>query len=92
MLDCREEGLDPEDFENVPYPHAYIQVWIWCQKYKAPGGASLLPEPEKGPLDQDADMMLAFEALEEISKELEEEEEMRERTRKLAAESGFGTG
>lgn len=81
--------LTPDDYEEIPYPHPYIQVWTWCRKYAPPGGGALLPDPQKGPLDQDAELMLAFEILDEIAQDLEREQAIRARNQQLAQEQGF---
>lgn len=47
-------------------------------------GVPEYPEPSKGYLEQDADLMLAFEALEEIQETRRKLEETRERVRQEA--------
>ncbi len=53
-------------------------------------GIPALPQPEKGVLDQDADLMLAFDVLEEANDQWAKEEEARRRNREAAAQMGFG--
>ena len=83
------ENLEPQEYETLPYPHPYIEIWMLCLKYRTPGGGPLLPEPDKGILEQDADLMIAFEVLEEIAKEQEEETAAKERNRELARQMHF---
>jgi len=87
---CRSDGLlDPEDYEEVPYPHPYLEMWLTCQRYQSSQGHPVLPDPTKGPLDQDADTMLAFEILEQLVLQWQDEEKLRERNRKVASEMHF---
>lgn len=79
ILACRDDlSLEPEDYENESYPHPYLEIWMLLARYRDPTGPPLLPEPNKSPLDQDADLMLAFEVLDEIVGELAHEDELRE--------------
>jgi hypothetical protein len=87
ILACRNDiTLVPEDYENESYPHPYLEIWMLLARYRDPNGPPLLPEPMKSPLDQDADLMLAFDVLEEIVAELAHEEELREIARQKARE------
>ena len=88
-LACQREGLDPEDYEGVPYPHPYIEIWIECRRHLNSMGVPALPQPEKGVLDQDADLMLAFDLLEEAQEEWAREEEIKRKNREAAANMGF---
>lgn len=81
--------LDPADYLNETYPHPYLEIWMLLARYRTPDGPPLLPEPQKSPLEQDADLMLAFEALEEIAEELAHEDELRE-TARAKARDYFG--
>lgn len=91
MLRCREEGLPRADYEEVTYPHPYIELWVACRRLspsspEEKGGEDflLLPEPGKGYLDQDADLLLAFEVCEEFREEEARAEEARMRAREAA--------
>jgi hypothetical protein len=87
---CRQNSYQLSDtYEGIPYPHKYLEIWLLCQRYRQPDGPPILPEPDKGPLDQDADLMLAFEVLEEISEDHRREEEMRQHNRELAKNMGY---
>ena len=58
--------------------HPYVEIWIGCRKYS--GGltsAPVLPQTG-GYLDQDAELMLAFDLLQEIYEQLETERKARE--------------
>lgn len=57
---CRREGLSDE-ITATPYPHPYLILYLEALRH-ADGmtGQMGYPEPDKGYLDQDADLMLAF--------------------------------
>lgn len=85
VLMCQKDSfLEPEDYEDVSYPHPYIEIWMLCCRYRTPDGAPMLPDPEKGVLEQDADLMLGFDVLEEIRQEQEQAEAIRKQTQELA--------
>ncbi len=90
VLMCQQDSsLSPEDYETLTYPHPYIEVWMLCCRYRTSDGAPMLPEPDKGVLEQDADLMLAFDVLEEISKEQERAAEVRRHNQELVKKMGF---
>ena len=93
MEQCREDGLPPEDYEGVAYPHPYLLIWIECKRYGDPAtGTPALPEPQMGVLGQDADLMLAFEVLEEAQEMKAEEERIRRKVKQAAAAQDFVLG
>ncbi len=57
--------------------HPYLEIWMNCRKYAGPLGGTALPETG-GWLDQDAELMLAFDILNQLYAELEEEKKRRE--------------
>lgn len=74
----------------MPFPHPYLEIWIECRRYANPvTGTPALPEPEKGPLDQDADLMLAFDVLEEFMRRRQDEDERRRKVQEQARQMGF---
>jgi hypothetical protein len=80
------QELDPSVYEAIVYPDAIILIWLECKRQANPWtGVPALPEPEKGYLDQDAELTLAFEVLDEIQAKHEEEEEKRKKLREQAA-------
>lgn len=79
-----------EDYVDVPYPHYYLTMWLECKRYALPNGAPALPEPDKAPDNQDADLMLAFEVLEEEQIAYFGEQEARARNKAAAQQiDGF---
>ncbi|HET9753742.1 MAG TPA: hypothetical protein VFP52_12300 [Myxococcales bacterium] len=69
-----------------------LRIWLKCRQYSATlNGQAGLPQAG-GYLDQDAELMLAFEVLEDLDKTLKEEEVIREKTREAAAARLHGTG
>lgn len=90
VLSCQQNpDCSPEDYEEITYPHPYIEIWMLCCRYRTSEGAPMLPEPDRGVLEQDADLMLAFDVLEDISKQREREAEIRRHTQELARNMGF---
>jgi hypothetical protein len=82
--------LEPQDYEGVPYPHPYLSLWLECKRYPSASGAPALPDPTRGgPLDQDAETMLAFEVLEEAHMASQQEEEARAKNKAAAKDMGF---
>lgn len=83
---CRVQGLDADIVEEI-YPHSYLILWMECRRHVSTDGILGYPEPEKGYLQQDAEVMLAFEVLEELQeKRLRVEEQRRamiERTQSM---------
>lgn len=76
---CLLTEIDPLYYQQIQYPHPYLLIWLECRRHGNPlTGAASLPEPEKGWLDQDAELMLAFEILEEIQEAREEEQKKKE--------------
>lgn len=82
---CKKLGLAPEIYEER-YPHPYIILWYEGKKRASLTGIPDYPEPEKGYLDQDADLMLGFEVLDEIQEQREQEQEKRDELKKQAAD------
>ena len=65
--------------QNEPL-HPYIKIWMGCKRFSTSmSGAPILPGPGSY-LDQDAELMLAFEILEEVWDTIEKR---RETIRKL---------
>ena len=76
--------MDQEVWKETSYPHPYLLIWLECRRQANPfTGAISYPEPEKGYLDQDAELMLAFEVLEEIQDQREEEKKRIEEIKKF---------
>ncbi len=91
MQDCIAQGTPREDYDGVLFPHSYIEMWIECRRHADPTtGVPALPEPHKGVLDQDAELMLAFELLEEAMGVREQEEMARQRNKDAARSMHFG--
>ncbi len=83
------QGMAPELYEELPYPHYYLTIWIQCRKEgKAAGGRIIHPLPGLW-LDQDADLDLAFQVLDEVQEAREEADIAREHLKELAAEQAF---
>ena len=83
---CQRIGADPAVYERVSYPHPYIILWLECRKQANPiTGAPSYPDPERGYMEQDADLMLAFEVLEELQEVQQKEEEQRRKLKEQAA-------
>jgi predicted thioredoxin/glutaredoxin len=77
---CAHEHVDPEIYQE-PFPHPYILIWLECRRQSGLTGVPAYPEPNKGWMEQDADLMLAFTILEEIQQERQELQRMREEAR-----------
>jgi hypothetical protein len=89
-LQCVESWeMEEEDYKEVPYPHPYLALWLECKRYASPSGVPALPDPLLGPLDQDAETMLAFDVLNEAHAQLQEEEEARAKNKAAAGTMGF---
>ena len=82
---CMRSGL-AEEVYNAEYPHPYIVLWLECRRHSNAMGVAMYPEPEKGYMDQDAELMLAFEVLDECWSEREKAEDSRQRAKQIAAE------
>jgi hypothetical protein len=79
---CKRRLLEPELYEGVQYPHPYLMIWLECRKQANPiTGAISYPDPTKGYLEQDAELMLALEVLEELYQELEQEKDRLEKVK-----------
>ena len=82
---CKRRELPPEVFETQ-YPHPYIVLWYECKKRSVTTGVPDYPEPDRGYLDQDADLMLAFDVLDDLQERYEQEQQKRDDIKKRAAE------
>lgn len=80
---CRAQGLS-SDISDAPYPHYYLILWLEARKKATLDGIMPYPEPEKGYLDQDAEVMMAFEVLDELFTDRQEEEKRRAEFRQKA--------
>lgn len=79
---CYARGLPPDLYDAVPYPHPYLVIWMECRRAANPlTGVRSLPEPEKGVLDQDAELMLACEVLDDLMEAVRTREEQQARLR-----------
>lgn len=74
---CEEDEMAEQDYLKQTYPHPYIEIWLECQRYPTSEGHPSLPEPEKGVLGQDAELMLAFDILNSFQEERQHERERR---------------
>src|SRR5256885_17205234 len=84
---CRLQEMEPEVYQGVPYPHPFLLLWLECRRQANPfSGATAYPEPEKGYMDQDAGLMLAFEVMEEIYDQREQAKKRGEEIRKITRE------
>jgi len=81
--------MDDEDYKGVPYPHPYLSLWLECKRYSSPSGVPALPDPQRGPLDQDGETMLAFDVLGEAHEQIAREEEARYANKVAAQSMGF---
>lgn len=79
-----------EDYLGQPYPHPYVDIWLECKRHANQYGVPLLPEPEKGVLDQDADLMLAFEVLDAFQEQQADEETRRQKLKEELRQRSFG--
>ena len=62
---------------EASFPHPYLIIWIECVKRSNFNGVRADPEPQKGWLDQDADLSLACDVLDELQTEHKAIEEAR---------------
>lgn len=77
--------MQPEEYLEQPYPHPYLIIWLECKRYgDGFSGMPALPDPSVGWLDQDADLLLAFEVLDELQHTREEEEKRRAQLKEQA--------
>lgn len=75
---CRNLGLPEEVYQEVAYPHPYILIWLECRRQANPWtGVPALPQPDKGYLEQDAELTLACSILDEVQTRREQEKERR---------------
>lgn len=82
---CQLQEMDRDIYNEVAFPHPYLLLWLECKRHANPfTGVAALPEPEKGYLDQDAELMLAFECLDEIQTGREVEQERRKQQQEEA--------
>jgi hypothetical protein len=84
----REQLWELEDgVDHLSHPplHPYLQIWSACRKYgDGMTGQPALPSAG-GWLDQDAELMLAFDIAAEILKEVEEGRAAREKAKETLA-------
>jgi hypothetical protein len=86
---CRREGL-VEEVTNAQYPHPYLILYLEACRHADPmTGAVGYPEPEKGYLDQDADLTLAFAVCDEYREEQQRIEKQREQVATALKERGW---
>jgi hypothetical protein len=77
--------LDTEGL--VEKPHAYLRIWLGCRRYgNALNGAPCLPGPGSY-LEQDAELMLAFDIMSDYWATLREADKIREITQKAAQQA-----
>ncbi|SRR5579884_2403808 len=77
---CLALGLSEDLYNEVPYPHPYLVIWMECRRAANPiTGQRALPEPEKGILDQDAELLLACEVLDSLMETIRLREEQQAR-------------
>ena len=81
--------MEEEDYKDVAYPHFYLSLWLECKRYSLPNGVPALPDPQRGPSDQDAETMLAFDVLNEAHSQMLQEEEARAKNKAAAKDMGF---
>lgn len=74
----------------MPYPHPYILIWMETLRHADPmSGTPSYPEPTKGYLEQDADLMMACEVCETFREEQKELEEKRKQVADLVKQQGW---
>lgn len=77
----REQLWEIEGGEPLSQPlHAYVNVWLGCRRYSSGLGGTALPG-SGAYLDQDAELMLAFDLLEAIQQEILDARKTREKNR-----------
>lgn len=87
---AQQETIPPEAYEDVPYPHPYLVIWMECHKHPdSLSGTPSYPDPTRGWLEQDADLMLACDVLDDLQHERQQAEEARDKVR-AAREQMFG--
>ena len=86
---CLREGFS-EDVRNAQYPHPYILLWLEAVRHgDSTNGVTAYPEPQKGYMEQDADLMLAFSVCDEFREDQQKNQERREQVSDLARKQGW---
>lgn len=89
MVYCQREGFD-EEIEQAEYPHPYILIWLETLRHAdSMSGAPAYPDPVRGYLEQDADLMLACQVCDAYREEQSKEEEQKKQVTTRAKEQGW---
>lgn len=74
----------------MAYPHAYILIWLETLRHAdSMSGVPSYPDPTRGYLEQDADLMLACSVCEEFREEQQKIDDQRKQVSDRVKEQGW---
>lgn len=89
MAYCKKEQFS-SDIASTPYPHPYLILYLEALRHADPmTGMPGYPEPEKGYLDQDADLMVAFSVFDSYRAEQARIEKQHEQMTTMRDQQGW---